>query len=187
MFQFGPELFASFELVSEKSCLRRYVNSHEWHVNEPLIIMRHLRLTYAYSCYAVGTPWFRVCIDFVSSLSRFLCEFCLKNHLKVKQNSPQKRDKLNITPLCLRRFPEGRGRSNLCFLWFQCDSRGETAGVRGRFCRGKREFDTGKLELRGRQKQFGRPSQYLRSGAQISWGGRANPFFVFDYLQTNDN
>ena len=66
-------------------------------------------------------------------------------------------------------------------------NQGETAGARGGFCRGSREFDTGKLELRGRQKQFGRPSQYLRSGAQISWGGRANPFFVFDYLQTNDN
>ena len=66
-------------------------------------------------------------------------------------------------------------------------SQGETAGVRGGFCRGSREFDTGKLELRGRQKQFGRPSQYLRSGAQISWGGRANPFFVFDYLQKSDS
>ena len=61
-------------------------------------------------------------------------------------------------------------------------NQGETAGARGGFCRGSREFDTGKLELRGRQKQFGRPSQYLRSGAQISWSGRANPFFVFDYL-----
>lgn len=34
---------------------------------------------------------------------------------------------------------------------------------------------------------FGRPSQYLRSGAQISWGGRANPFFVFNYLQKADS
>ena len=66
-------------------------------------------------------------------------------------------------------------------------NQGETAGARGGFCRGSREFDTGKLELRGRQKQFGRPSQYLRSGAQISWGGRANPFLLFYYLKSVDS
>ena len=68
-----------------------------------------------------------------------------------------------------------------------CIGLGETAGEKGTFCRGKREFDTGKLELRGRQKQFGRPSQYLRSGAQISWGGRANPFLLFYYLKSVDS
>lgn len=67
-----------------------------------------------------------------------------------------------------------------CF--FDAISLGETTGERGKFCRGKGEFDTGKLELRGRQKQFGRSSQHLRSVAQISSVGRANPFFVFYYL-----
>ena len=94
---------------------------------------------------------------------------------------------IEFVTLCLRCFPEGQGRSNLCFLWFLCASLGETAGVRGGFCRGTREFLPGKLELRGRQKQFGRPPQYLRSDAQISSVGRANPFFRFYYLKSVDS
>ena len=47
-------------------------------------------------------------------------------------------------------------------------------------CRGKGEKLPGKPEPRGRQKQFGRPSQYFWSGAQISLVGRTNPYrYVF--------
>ena len=42
---------------SNNSCLRHYANSHEWHVNDSLIFMRHLRSICAYSCNAVGRSY----------------------------------------------------------------------------------------------------------------------------------
>ena len=179
--------------------------------------MRHLRLICAYSCYAVGTPWYRVCLDFVSSLSRFLYEFCLIIHLKVKQNSPQKRDKLNIALVrsrwycwwyltlmgqigLMKLFLKTSKNSNCTNknirdfrafrCWrknFRCIRLGETAGVRGRFCRGSREFLPGKLELRGRCQIWQRPLPSLVAGAAKSVIGRGHPFLLFDYLQSGDS
>ena len=64
---------------------------------------------------------------------------------------------------------------------------GKTAGVRGRFCRGKGEFDTGKLELRERCQIWQRPLPSLVAGAAKSVIGRANPFLLFYYLKSVDS
>ena len=79
---------------------------------------------------------------------------------------------IEFVTLCLRCFPEGQGRSNLCFLWFLCASLGETAGVRGGFCRGNWNSAGGRNNLGVRPNILGRTPKYLRSVGLI-------PFFVF--------
>ena len=66
-------------------------------------------------------------------------------------------------------------------------NQGETAGVRGGFCRGSREFLPGKLELRGRCQIWQRPLPSLVAGAAKSVIGRANPFLLFYYLKSVDS
>ncbi len=66
-------------------------------------------------------------------------------------------------------------------------NQGETAGEKGTFCRGKGEFDTGKLELRGRAQLKARPCTLLSTGARDIEHGRANPFCVFNYPMNVDS